>query len=296
MKKKILTIIFICILFFSFNDYVKADRKQFLCKYKYGDKTASFRLRLDKDGKTKAETVDITGDSNGESVVNWDNNNGTGFNGKDYYYNNNACPPYSYFFNGKSGLIDFAKNKFLVSDEPLGGKFENNVRKKYKISGKITVLELVGQTQSEDIDSKQPISCKDFNEKGNSKADPKTAEYYSCEDNPYFACIWNKTEKYGGYCNTDNLKYIKCGDAFDIPHQTPQLISFAVNLLKIATPIILVVISLILQVANFSSCTEETIGNCSFFRFNQGILYGICYNIFTIIGIILIILAYKKKK
>lgn len=67
---------------------------------------------------------------------------------------------------------------------------------------------------------------------------------YACENNTYYACIWNETE-YGDYCNVDNLLYVSCGDAFDIPHEAPELISFLVNLLKIATPIILIFVSII---------------------------------------------------
>lgn len=66
----------------------------------------------------------------------------------------------------------------------------------------------------------------------------------SCENNPFYSCIWNETE-YGNYCNTDTLLYVACGDSFDIPYQAPEIISFLVNLLKIATPIILIFVSVI---------------------------------------------------
>lgn len=70
--------------------------------------------------------------------------------------------------------------------------------------------------------------------------------------------IWNET-KYGNYCNTDNLTYVGCGDAFDIPSQVPQLISFGVNLLKIATPIILIFVSIITLVKAIASSKEDDI-------------------------------------
>lgn len=79
---------------------------------------------------------------------------------------------------------------------------------------------------------------------------------FSCEKNNYFSCIWNKTE-FGEYCNTDTLLYVNCGDAFDIPYQTPQIVSFAVNLLKIATPIILVIVSIISLVKALANSNED---------------------------------------
>lgn len=68
--------------------------------------------------------------------------------------------------------------------------------------------------------------------------------------------VWNKD---GGYCNTDKLQYVACGDAYDIPAQVPSLISFAVNLLKIATPIILIIISIITLVKAIASTKEDEI-------------------------------------
>ena len=80
----------------------------------------------------------------------------------------------------------------------------------------------------------------------------------ACENNAYYSCIWNETE-YGDYCNTDTLLYVSCGDAFDIPHQTPSLISFLVNLLKIATPIILIFISVITLLKALAASKEDEI-------------------------------------
>lgn len=81
---------------------------------------------------------------------------------------------------------------------------------------------------------------------------------YGCETNSKFACVWNDT-KYGDYCNTDNLIYVSCGNAFDIPYQVPQIISFIVNLLKIATPIILIIIGMITLLKALASSKEDEI-------------------------------------
>lgn len=80
----------------------------------------------------------------------------------------------------------------------------------------------------------------------------------SCEHNDYYSCIWNKSE-YGDYCNTDKLQYVQCGDAFDIPHEVPSLISFLVNLLKIATPIILIMVSIISLLKALAASSEDEI-------------------------------------
>lgn len=80
----------------------------------------------------------------------------------------------------------------------------------------------------------------------------------SCKYNNHYACVWNET-KYGNYCNTDNLLYVACGEAFDIPHRAPELISLAVNLLKIATPIILIFVSVISLLKALAASKEDEI-------------------------------------
>lgn len=85
----------------------------------------------------------------------------------------------------------------------------------------------------------------------------------SCKNSPNVACIWNENEdaagNQGGYCNVDNLLYVGCGGASDIPVQIPSLISMLVNLLKIATPIILIFISIITLLKAMSAGKEDEI-------------------------------------
>lgn len=108
---------------------------------------------------------------------------------------------------------------------------------------------LPGTEKSEDNGSSQcynyksEISCK------NSVATGKVA------------CVWNENESApnGGYCNVDNLLYVGCGGASDIPQQVPALISLLVNLLKIATPIILIFISIITLVKAMAAQKEDEI-------------------------------------
>ena len=79
-----------------------------------------------------------------------------------------------------------------------------------------------------------------------------------CENNERFECIWNET-KYGNYCNTDKLIYVSCGDAFDIPYEIPGILSFIVNLLKIGTPIILVIVGMITLIKALAASKEDEI-------------------------------------
>lgn len=92
---------------------------------------------------------------------------------------------------------------------------------------------------------------------GNKTACDKTTKHGK------FACVWVDNEDYDfltkGYCNVDNLIYVGCGGASDIPIQVPSLISMLVNLLKIATPIILIFISMITLVKAMSAGKEDEI-------------------------------------
>lgn len=80
----------------------------------------------------------------------------------------------------------------------------------------------------------------------------------SCNYNRFYSCIWNDNE-FGTYCNTDKLIYVRCGDAFDIPYQAPKIMSFIVNILKIAAPIILIIVSIIALLKAVSASNEDEI-------------------------------------
>lgn len=90
-------------------------------------------------------------------------------------------------------------------------------------------------------------TCLDYND----ETSCKTADGYSC--------VWveDTTSSNGGYCNVDELQFVACGDAKDIPHEAPALISFAINLLKIVTPIILIVVSIISLVKAMASSKDD---------------------------------------
>ena len=70
------------------------------------------------------------------------------------------------------------------------------------------------------------------------------------------SCTWN--EKYN-FCSTTGLLYTQCGDSYDIPIAAPEIISLAINFLKILTPIILIIISIISLVKATAASSEDEI-------------------------------------
>lgn len=206
------------------------------CKYSDGRLSATFTIN---ESKNKVSDAIINGEltstdetsikNESQGIENWNSifkPADISAKGADYYSNYKDCPPYSIFVD-RTGQFDFA-----VFTESHKSKFEEYGKSKQGYA----IMPLVSST-------KDPVKDGTDNDyKGGSCAE--YAEPTACENNQYFACIWNETE-YGNYCNTDTLLYVACGDAFDIPHQAPELISFLVNLLKIATPIILIFVSII---------------------------------------------------
>ena len=260
MKKNMILIILIGFFtFLGINSTVFAKSNLYSCTYKSltEDIRVEFKLRI-KNSSIVAETAKFSGkdqnDSMGEDVKNWSNiffKNGN-FKGSTYYDKNKECPPYAILSDSNTGY------NLFVSDESNLDSIKDSIKDKYSTlkEGFPKVLHLEVQKEEEVID--EPVSCLDFNKEPDLSAQKGTAAFYSCENNPYFACIWNETE-YGGYCNVDNLQYIQCGSAFDIPKQLPSLISLLVNLLKIAAPIILIVISMITLFKAMAASKEDEI-------------------------------------
>ena len=243
---KILFIVVALIAFLGFVTPIRAEKRLYNCTYKSSteDIKIEFTLRI-KNKSIIAKKAKFSGkdqnDKLGESVNNWSNSffKNLDFKGADYYDKNKKCPPYAVLSDSRGGY------NLFVSDESNLEAIKNGIKDKYKSLKENfpKVLNLIIEEEKEVVD--KPTSCLDFNKEPNPNAEVGTAEFYSCEKNPYFACIWNENEDYGGYCNVDKLQYVKCGEAFDIPHQVPELISFLVNFLKIVTPIILIFVSII---------------------------------------------------
>lgn len=80
----------------------------------------------------------------------------------------------------------------------------------------------------------------------------------ACLTNNEVACVWVGDDK-TGYCNVDDLQYVFCGDAYDIPRQAPKIISFGINFMKIVTPIILIFVGTITLIKAITASKEDEI-------------------------------------
>ena len=132
----------------------------------------------------------------------------------------------------------------------------------------------------EDIDRAKSTSIRTCSSFNNDKP--------GCENNPDFACVYN--EKYN-FCNTDDLIYVSCGSAFDIPSQVPSLISFAVNLLKIATPIILIFVGIITLVKALAASKEDEIKKAQSSLVKKLIAGALVFFIISIVQLVTSIVA-----
>ncbi len=276
MKKRYLLILLITLLTsICFVIPIKVEAKaEYYCTYSTSSKDIKIKFRLDlgRDG-TEAEKAELYGkdvvlntslsSTNSEKVQNWSSKfKKINFTGRDYYHKNISCPPKAILVLDRPRDWWFLREEWkttyylFVSDQDHINEFQKAIKKEYSkiVDGYPIVFDLNQQTKEESPET--PASCLEFNEKASKNAKKGTAEYYSCENNPYFACIWN--DKYG-YCNVDNLQYVMCGDARDIPKDVPALISFFVNLLKIATPIILIATSMITLLKALSASKEDEI-------------------------------------
>ena len=164
--------------------------------------------------------------------------------GIDYYRGYNECPPYALILEvldmDDDGMGDFAH--FAVSTE--------SHLKEFKALYKVIEMQRYKQIYAKDGggggETDPASSCASYKDPG------------PCKTSKKFSCVWNET-KYGNYCNTDNLTYIQCGDAFDIPSQVPSIISFIINLLKIATPIILIFVGMFTLIKALAASKEDEI-------------------------------------
>lgn len=238
--------VLLCAFFIFFGNVFGLD-----CKYSDGKLTATFTIKESNgkiDGKAivdgtlnSSDETDI--DNEKQKVENWDKKfkpADIDMIGKDYYNNLGECPPYAVFVD-RTGQFDLA-----VSSESHLSKFKEYGESKQGYA----IMPLIESKKDPVLDGT------DNNYQGGSCVE--YTEPTSCENNEHFACVWNDNE-YGQYCNTDNLLYVSCGDAFDIPHQVPSLISFFVNLLKIATPIILIIVAVISLLKAVAASKEDEI-------------------------------------
>lgn len=78
------------------------------------------------------------------------------------------------------------------------------------------------------------------------------------KENGNFGCNWNKQYK---FCSASGLAYLSCGSgdeiAYDIPVLLPNIISYFIVGLKIATPVILIFMSMIQLIKAIGSQNED---------------------------------------
>ena len=139
---------------------------------------------------------------------------------------------------------------FAKEEDEAEKILENRVKKYFHNQAYLYIFTHNDQDKDYSLDH---LSCNDFY----TPTDKQNSEN-GCITNSSFSCMW--VEKYGAsYCNFDELIYVKCGGSWDIPEKLPGIVSFFVNLLKIATPIILIFVSIISLIKAISSTKDDEI-------------------------------------
>ena len=240
---------------FIFIHTVNAYKCEYVGTFKSGD---SFWANFDIESESVTPTVDFQGNNGAKDYIsNWEDDEfGSGVNGM-LYANAGKCPEKIIYIHFK-GLFKGGQDIYITDEEHFETTLNNLLTRKHKDYATGTIVK-----QPEDIekpDLRLPTSCKDFGKDGiiNSSSFDVSSSKNTCEQNDYFSCMWVETEN-GGYCNVNELQYIKCGDAFDIPQELPKIISFIINILKIATPLILIVVSIIDLIKALAASKEDEI-------------------------------------
>lgn len=123
-----------------------------------------------------------------------------------------------------------------------------------------------------------------------------------------FNKIWN--EKYG-FLSVDGLAYVSCGKdikscpkegaingsaAYDIPVAIPDLISYAVTALKIATPIILIIMGMIQLVKGIISQSEDEIKKSQSGLIKKFMAAGMIFFMVTIVQFVINLVSDSTEK
>ena len=106
-----------------------------------------------------------------------------------------------------------------------------------------------------------------------------------------FSCVWVTKGDTPGYCNVDNLQYVKCGDAFDIPEQAPRIMSFAINLLKIGTPIILILTGIVTLIKALAASKDDEIKKAQSSLIRKVIASALVFSVIMIVQFVILKVA-----
>lgn len=243
MKKKIM-ILFLFVFIFVFSIGKVEASYEYKCEYvgpELNGKKFWAKFTIVREGTTKPKVEYSHDEWDEEFVNNWyagEEVPGTSIIGSAYTYARKCPEQIIYIRFGKGQDIYISSNTKETTAILQHFRSTENVLES-------AVGNLVKQNEYKEEEKEEPLSCKEFT---NSKKD--------CEVNPYFSCMWVEGDGYS-YCNVNDLQYIRCGDAFDIPKEVPPITSFLINFLKILTPLILIVISMIDLIKAIASSKED---------------------------------------
>lgn len=122
-------------------------------------------------------------------------------------------------------------------------------------NGECTTKEIKIGKADNSVTAKQ-VPSKTKNTTNDNTSCPSFTNKKNCEQSTNPRCVWNSQYK---LCSVNGNAYLSCGDAKDIPPIVPELISYAVNLLKIGTPIILIIVGLVELVKAVAASSEDAI-------------------------------------
>lgn len=254
MRKKILGFVVAFIAIFAMES-VSADTIK--CYYKLPTKKVEISFVI-KNNKIKDKAIIKEGKkTNEEKIQNWKSKlEGTTYVGRDEFKKTQKCPENIVLVKSNTGYNlyatdDASKKDFMTAVEDKYSTIKYKYTVPYTGSKNETTdeYEEVETEDQEEFEAGSGFGCMDFTTKDRCEDEEK--QYHK-----QFACIWNETP-YGDYCNVDKLLYVKCGGSYDIPYQAPQIISFIINILKIATPIILIMFGIITLLKAMMSTSED---------------------------------------
>ena len=249
MRKKILGLIIVFISIFMIGS-VSAETLE--CKYKLSKENTEISFKI-VDGKINEKAIiKIKKTKNEEKIQNWDEAlENTTYVGSTEFKSTKKCPEDIILAKSITGYNLFATNE--ASKESIN----NAIDKKYStLYFRYAVPYVEGKNETtgekeEIVPEEEKEYQEEYKQGCMQYKDKKT-----CTTNDYYSCVWNETP-YGDYCNVDKLLYTKCGGSYDIPYQAPQIISFIINILKIATPIILIMFGIIILLKAMMSTSED---------------------------------------
>ena len=218
--------------------------------------------------------------TNDEKIQNWDEIKAIDFSGKDYVYSKKACPPYVLITHSNTGYNVFVSDKKCSS-------YESALKKYYSTLDKCYTLEPSNNLSDDNKKEKDKQNLEDASK----SCLAWTNDEDGCTHNGRFSCLWISGGGSPGYCNTDDLQYIKCGGAFDIPEQAPRIMSFAINLLKIGTPIILIITGIITLVKAVAASKEDDMKKAQSTLIRKAVAAALVFFVISIVQFVLLSVA-----